>query len=275
MILVTGATGNVGGELVRALADQGEQVRALVRDPARPLPDGVQPTLGDLDKPESMVAALDGVDAVFLLPGYRDMPGLLAAIRQAGARRVVLLSGGSAGGGDMSNAVSAYMIRSETAVRDSGLAWTLLRPMGFMSNTLRWLPQLRAGDVVRDAFGGVAVANIDPFDIAAVAMAGLLDDAHAGQTYTLSGPQALLPADRLRILGEALDRDLRFEGLSNDEARTQMTASMPLEYVEAFFNFYVDGALDESLVVSTVADLLGRPARTFEQWVAAHIDDFR
>lgn len=273
-ILVTGTTGNVGGEVVQALVRGGHQVRALVRDTSRPVPEGAEAVTGDLNKPESMGAALDGVSAAFLLPGYQDMPGLLAEVRRAGVERVVLLSGGSAGGGDMNNAVTRNMTLSEQAVRESGVPWTFLRPSGFMANTLRWLPQLQTGDVVRDAFPNVRVAMIDPYDIGEVAAAALMGG-HAGQVHALSGPEPLLPADRIAILAKVLGRDLRFEGWSDEEARVEMTAAMPVEYVDAFFSFYVDGTLDESKVLPTVQEILGRPPRTFTQWATAHADDFR
>jgi uncharacterized protein YbjT (DUF2867 family) len=276
MFLVTGATGNVGAEVVRALADAGEEVRALTRsDRASALPSGVLAVAGDLNRPDSLSAALAGVRGVFLLPGYEDMEGILAEVRRAEVERVVLLSGSSAASGDTSNAVSAYMIRSEDAVRASGVAFTILRPYGFMSNALRWLEQLKAGDVVREPFADVAVAMIDPYDLAAVAATALLSDGHEGRSYVLSGPEALLPADRVRILGAALGRDLRLEALSDDEARAQMTGQMPVEYVDAFFDFYVEGSLDESQVQPTVQQVLGREPRTFEQWAAAHADAFR
>jgi uncharacterized protein YbjT (DUF2867 family) len=275
MILVTGATGNIGAELVRTLAEAGEPVRALVRSADVALPAGVEPVTGDLDDPASLRPALTGATGLFLLPGYRDMPGLLAEARAAGVERVVLLSGGSAGSGDMTNAVSAYMIRSEQAVRDSGLPATVLRPSGFMSNALRWLPQLQAGDVVRDAFPNVAIAMIDPADIAAVAAAALTTDKHVGQVYRLSGPAPLLPADRVRVLAEVLGRPLTFVGLSDEVARAEMSQQMPAEYVDAFFRFYADGELDESPVLPTVREITGREPRTFEQWARAHADAFR
>lgn len=275
MYLVTGATGNIGAELVRTLAEAGEPVRALVRDPSTALPPGAIAVTGDLNEPASLRPALAGATGVFLLPGYRDMPGLLAEARTAGVQRVVQLSGGSAGSGDLTNAVSAYMIRTEAAVRDSGLPATVLRPSGFMSNALRWLPQLRAGDVVRDAFPNVAIAVIDPADIAAVAAAALTSDDHAGQVYRLSGPAPLLPADRVRVLAEVLDRPLTFVGQSDEEARAEMSQAMPAEYVDAFFRFYADGELDESPVLPTVREVTGREPRTFEQWARAHAHAFR
>ena len=275
MILVTGATGNIGAALVRTLAGAGEPVRALVRDPSAALPAGAQVVTGDLDEPSSLRPALDGATGVFLLPGYRDMPGLLAEARAAGVERVVQLSGGSAGSGDLTNAVSAYMIRSEEAVHESGLPATILRPSGFMSNALRWLPQLQNGDVVRDAFPDVAVAMIDPADIAAVAAAALTTDQHVGQVYRLSGPEPLRPADRVRVLAEVLDRPLTFLGQSDDDARAEMSQAMPAEYVDAFFRFYADGELDESPVLPTVREVTGREPRTFEQWARDHADAFR
>jgi uncharacterized protein YbjT (DUF2867 family) len=276
MILVTGATGNVGAELVVTLHDRGEAVRGLSRGDRPPrLPPGVEAVTGDLDRPDSLGEALHGVRAVFLLPGYEDMAGLLSAIGEAGAQRVVLLSGGSAGSGDMTNAVTAYMIRSESAVRESGLPWTILRPTAFMSNALRWRPQLSTGDVVRGPFATVRTATIDPSDLAAVAAEALVGEGHAGIIYRPSGPEPLVPADQVRILGEALGRELHFEAQTNEEARAEMIQTMPPEYVDAFFDFYVTGTLDESNVTTAVQDVTRRPARTFEQWAKAHSDAFR
>lgn len=278
MFLVAGATGNVGGELVRALAGAGERVRALVRDPGKAaVPAGVEVATGDLNRSASLTEALAGVRGVFLLSGYEDMPGLLAAVRDAGVERVVLLSGSSVLGKDLDNPISQYMLRSEAAVHQSGLGWTVLRPHGFMSNTLQWGEQLRAGDLVRAPFAGVRVSMIDPADIAAVAALALRDGGrgHEGRSYRLTGPESLLPADRVKVLGSVLGRELRFEGQPDAEARAEMTAAMPVEYVDTFFSFYADGTLDESEVLPTVEQLLGRAPRTFEQWAAAHADAFR
>jgi uncharacterized protein YbjT (DUF2867 family) len=277
MILVTGATGNVGGELVRALAGSGEGVRALIRrdaDRAR-LPAGVEGLVGDLDRPETVTAALAGARGLHLLSGYADMPGLLAEARRAGVERVVLQSSSAVPGGDMTNAVARYHIRSEAAVRESGLAWTFLQPNSFMSNTLRWLPQLRGGNVIREAFAEVRVATIDPYDVAAVSAQALTSNGHAGRSYRLSGPESLLPADRVRVLAEVLGRELRFEGLSDAEARAEMSGSMPAEYVDAFFSFFADGTLDESAVLETVQRVTGRKPRSFEHWAVAHAEAFQ
>src|SRR5215469_9765483 len=275
MILVTGATGNVGAEVVAAALAAGAPVRALVRDGGSRLPAGAERAVGDLNQPDSLTGALAGADRVFLMSGYRDAPRFLALARQAGVQRVALLSGGAAVAARVDNPISEYMRDTEQAVRESGLAWTILRPYEFMSNALRWTAQLGRGDVVRAPFAGVPVAVIDPHDIAAVAVAALLGNGHAGQVYRVSGPDQLLPAQRLEILGAALGRSLRLVPQTDDEARKEMLAGMPAEYVDAFFQFYVDGTLDETTVLPTVAEVTGRPPRTFKEWVAAHASQFR
>jgi uncharacterized protein YbjT (DUF2867 family) len=273
VILVTGATGNAGGAVVRALIDAGERVRAVVRDPNQAaLPAGVEPATGNLNEPATLVPHLEGVTAAFLLSGYEGLEQTLANMRRAGVERVVLLSSSSAPAGDETNAVARYHIESERMVRQSGLAWTFLQPNSFMTNTYQWTAQLRQGDVIRAPFADVRVATIDPADIGAVAAVALTSDAGDRRAYRLSGPEALTPADRVKILAEVLGRDLRFEGESNDEARAEMSATMPAEYVDAFFRFFVDGDLDESVVLTTVQDLTGRPPGSFEAWARAHAD---
>jgi uncharacterized protein YbjT (DUF2867 family) len=276
MFFVTGATGNAGGAVVRALVGGGREVRALVREGREAsLPPGAEPVGGDLNDPRTFAGALAGVEGVFLLSGYERLSELLAELRRAGTERVVLLSSSAAPGGDTTNAVARYHIRSEEAVRESGLPWTFLQPNSFMTNTLQWIPQLRQGDVVRAPFADVAIATIDPADIGAVAARALTSNELDGRSLRLSGPEALQPADRVRILGSALGRELRFEAQSNEAARAEMSAAMPLEYVDAFFSFFVDGTVDETTVLPTVREVLGREPGSFEGWVAANADSFR
>lgn len=275
VILVTGATGNVGAELVGALAEAGRPVRALSRaGRADGLPSGVEAVTGDLNRPETVRDALDGVTALFLMPGYGGQRQVLADARDAGVERVVLLSGKSAGTGDTANAVAGYLIDAETAVRESGLAWTFLRPTSFMSNALQLADQIRKGDTVRVPFPDVYTTDIDPYDIARAARSALLSDEFAGRTLELTGPEALLPADRVRVLGEVLGRDLRAVGLTHEETRAELEARMPTPYVDAFFAFFVDGTLDESVVLPTVREVTGRAPRAFADWARAHADAF-
>lgn len=259
MILVTGATGNVGGAVVEGLRAAGEDVRPVSRS-------------GGVDLNDPATVPFEGATAAFFMSGYA--PGLFTAAREAGVERAVLLSGSSAENGDRANAVSRYMMDSEDALKASGLAYTILRPHAFFSNALRWLPQLRKGDVIREAFPTVASSAIDPADIAAVAVKALTNDGHAGETYRLTGPEPLLIADRVRILGEALNRPLRLDPFTDEEARQDMSATMPPEYVDAFMAFYVDGTLDESFVLPTVEDVTGRPPCTFAAWAEEHAHEF-
>jgi uncharacterized protein YbjT (DUF2867 family) len=276
MYLVAGATGNVGGELVRALTGAGEPVRALIRSDAdkAKLPEGVEGFVADLNDSKSLSPALDGVRGAHLLAGYEGLDGLLAEMPSAGVERVVLQSSSAAPTGDLTDAVAKYHILSERAIEESGLAWTFLRPNSFMSNALRWLPQLAAGDVVHDAFPDVPVATIDPYDVAAVSAAALTSGEHDGQAYRLSGPDSLLPAERLAILAKSLGRDLRFEGQSDEEARAEMSENMPAAYVDSFFRVFRGDDIDESTVLPTVREVLGREPRSFEEWAVEHADAF-
>jgi uncharacterized protein YbjT (DUF2867 family) len=273
--LVTGATGTLGGEVLATLAAADLPVRALTRSADHaPFPDGVEAAVGDLDQPDGLADALAGVQGVFLLAGFTDMPGLLERAAAAAMERVVLLSSGAVVGGEESNAITRYNMQSEAAVRGAGLEWTILRPSGFMANALRWLPQLTAGDVVRAPFPEVAVAAIDPADIAAVVALALTDPGRAGAHYRLTGPEPLGPADQVAILADVLGRPLHFQPQPDDEARAEMSTAMPTEYVDAFFRYNADGTYDDSRVDDTVPRLLQRPARRFRQWAEAHADAF-
>jgi uncharacterized protein YbjT (DUF2867 family) len=273
MIVVAGATGNVGREVARQLVEAGVRARALTRDPATAaVPAGAEAVAGDLADPSSLAPALAGAEALFLLSGYA--PEVFAEAEKAGVRRVVLMSGGSAETGDRSNAVARYMIDTEDALRTSGLAWTVVRPRMFMTNAFQWLPQIKAG-VVRAPWPDVPSAVIDPADIAAVAAKALVSTEHEGREYAVTGPEALRPGDRVRILGEVLGREIRYEAQPDDEARAEMLTQMPEQYVDAFFSFYSDGKLDEATVFPTVEEVTGRPPRTFADWARANVERFQ
>jgi uncharacterized protein YbjT (DUF2867 family) len=277
MILVTGPTGHAGSAVVRALLRAGEHVRGLVRrDEARSrLPAGVEAFTGGLDEPRTLRASLEDVRAVFLRSGDRDLAATLAEMTTAGVERIVLLSSSAAPDGDLSNAIARCHVVSERAVRESGLPFTFIQPNAFMSNTFRWIPQLREGDVIRAPFARVPAAMIDPDDVGAVAALALASTGHEGRAYRLSGPESLLPADCVAVLADVLGRELRLDAQTDSDARAELSLTMPPDYVEALFRFYVDGDLDESKVLATVRDLTGRRPRRFEQWAIAHADRFR
>jgi uncharacterized protein YbjT (DUF2867 family) len=269
MIVVTGATGNVGREVVRALADRGVPVRAVARRPdAVPLPSPVEVVAADLATPDAVGPALAGARGLFLL-GTLATPWLLARAGEAGVEHVVVLTSRCVVGGRPDNAVTGMWLDAEAAVRASGVPWTILRPSGFHANALRWLPQLRKGDVVRAPWPGVPIASIDPADIAAVAATALTDlgAGLVGAAPPLSGPEPLTPGDQIATLARVLGRPLRYEPLGDAEARAAMLADgTPAELVDAQFRFFTDGEFDDSPVLDTVRRITGRPPRTFDAW---------
>jgi uncharacterized protein YbjT (DUF2867 family) len=273
-ILVTGASGNAGSAVVAALAAEGLPGRALVRR-AVELPAGIEAVYGDLNQPDTFADSLAGVTGIFLLSGYDRVEELLANAVEAGVRRVALLSSSSIVGKSTDNAVAAYHLAAEQAVIASGLEWTFLRPNSFMSNTLRWLDQLRAGDVVRVQFPEVPISTIHPLDIAEVAVRALVDDGHAGTAYRLTGPVALKPAEQVEILGQALGRNLVARELSREESHQELFASMPAPYAEAIEGFFADGNVDETTVTDAVKTVTGHAARTLQEWTRENAELFR
>ncbi len=273
LIVVLGSTGNVGREIVAAAVAAGHSVRAVSRSGGE-ASDGVEHVVGDMDDAATVAPALVGADALFTLAGYAGLADTLDAARGGSVGRVALLSSSAAPSGSRTNAVARYNLESEDLVAASGLAVTVVRPNAFASNALRWLPQLADGDVVREPFGDVALSVIDPADIAAVVLHGLSADEHAG-TYRVSGPEALTTAQRLAVLAEVTGRPLREEPMTDDEVRAQLTATMPPPYVEAFFEFYRGGLIDETSVQPGVEQALGRPPVPFRVWAEANAEAFR
>ncbi len=185
-ILVTGATGNVGRLVVDELLALGaDDVRALTNDPARAaLPPGVEVAEGYLGRPETLPAALAGVDRMYLAPLIRTNAEVCRMAADAGVRHIVDLAGAK---GDHWQVI-------EDGVEASGVPWTHLEPGEFMHNAHLWAAQIAAGDVVRDTCGDAANAPIDIADIAAVAARILVDGGHVGRSYELTGPESPHPA---------------------------------------------------------------------------------
>lgn len=265
-ILVTGATGNVGRPLVDQLIAAGHRVRALTRDPAvADLPAGVETIAGNISDPASLAKAFDGVRAAHLITFGDDYapltngPEIVALAEAAGVRRVTVLKG------DVTRSPL------EDAVAGSGLEWTFLAPVEFMSNTLEWAEPVAAGGVVRDGFADVRSAMIHDGDIAAVAAAALTGDGHGGQEYWLTGPEALTPPERVRIIAEVLGRDIRFAELTRDQVVAQWRdQGFGAEDIEFFLAMRTDPPVAGYTVLPTVQRVTGRPARTFREWVTEH-----
>jgi len=280
VILVTGATGNVGRHVVPQLLRTGAAVRALARNPdSADLPGNVEVVRGDLSAPDTLDACLNGVDAVFLLwPGLAAdcAPAVLDVMRKH-ARRLVFLS--SLGVRDdlkqQPDPINALHADIEQVIEQSGLEWTFLRPGGFATNTLWWAPQIRAEGVVRWVYGACARASIHEQDIAAVAARVLSSDGHGAAKYLLTGPQSLTQVEQVRIIGEVLGRPLRFEELSPEAMRPQLLTWLPPTVVEGALTYWARLVTEPETVSPAVEEITGAPARTFRQWVIDHAGDFR
>jgi uncharacterized protein YbjT (DUF2867 family) len=276
-ILVTGATGHVGSELVTELLGAGWAVRAMTRRPeALQAAPRLEIVRGDFAEPASLAPALDGVERVFSMsaqplfgaPTPTHDIALAEACRRAGVRRIVKLSALGGGGSDPESPIVRWVRAAEATVTESGAEWTLLRPGRFMTNTLGWAPLIRQGLPVSIPMAFRRMASIDPRDVARVAALALTQDGHAGKAYELSGPESLTPAEELQILSELLGRPLQLNALDGAAARAGMLRyGMP--------EFVVDAILAESnsehgsAVLPTVLELTGTPARRFADWVAA------
>ncbi|MFH8404395.1 NAD(P)H-binding protein [Streptomyces sp. NPDC018019] len=277
MILVVGATGNVGRSLIRALARRGSAVRALSRNPSAVPPlAGVQAVAGDLDDRASLEPALRAVDSVFLATRASRLPDhaqhLVTAAAASGVRRLVLLSSLSVEG-EPPEAIGRWHAAGERAVRESGLSWTMLRAGAFMSNTLEWAAGIRAEGVVKGLYGNVTTAPVAPEDLAEVAARTLTEPGHEGRIHRVTGAHRISAAEQARLIGEALGRPLRFEEVPREAALEHFRWCGPDAAVT--LDALRDSAAPWARAGDAVRELTGRPARTFQDWLTGHVDDFR
>ncbi|MER6911253.1 NAD(P)H-binding protein [Streptomyces sp. NPDC000594] len=269
--LVTGATGTVGRQIVRELLERGHSVRALTRDPeAADLPSVVEVVRGDLTEPDALGDALDGVTGAHLItfggPYFTPLetgPRLVGLAEAAGVRRITVLHGGGPS-------------PLEDAVRASGLDWTVLMPVEFMANALEWAEPVRTGDEIREPFVDRLSAMVHEADIGAVAAVALTEDGHAGETYVLTGPEALTIADKAERLAAARGRAIALVELSEAAAIERWReAGQTQDVIDFLLSVYRDTPPEGRTVSGTVERVTGRPARTFAAWAREHADAFR
>ncbi|WP_280413949.1 NmrA family NAD(P)-binding protein [Nocardia carnea] len=266
-ILVTGATGNTGRHVVAELLGRGQPVRALTRDTQRAaalLPSGVEIVAGTHTEPGTLEAALDGVTGLHITvtAGVAETgPELVRRAVAAGVERITILWGG-------------YVGPAETAVAESGVAWTRLEPQEFMSNALTWRESIRGEGVVREPFD-LPSAVVHEGDLGAVAALALTEEGHAGRAYNLNGPEALTTSTRVDILSAALGRHIAFQQIGGEAAVGRMlregVSRADAEYV---VGWHADPPAEARIPDGTVERLLGRPARTFADWVTEHKDRY-
>ncbi|WP_373559111.1 NAD(P)H-binding protein [Streptomyces sp. SA15] len=272
MILVTGATGTIGSEVVRLLAARGEKVRALTRHPAKArIQPGVEVVRGDYLDPGSLEAAMSGATAAFLVgvpgPDTRHDEDLVAAAGAAGVGRLVKLSAIATGDPGVGPS-GTWHVAGERAVRESGAEWVVLRPSSFASNTLSWAEAIRAGTPVPNMTGDGPQGVIDPRDVSEVAVRVLLDGQLAGRTYTLTGPETISVPGQTAVLAGVLGRPVTTRDLSPEETREHLLAwglgAAQAEGILAGSAFVRRGG--NAVVTDDVRQVLGRTARTYREW---------
>ncbi|MFC8448131.1 SDR family oxidoreductase [Kitasatospora sp. NPDC057223] len=277
MILVTGATGNVGGALLKELQAYGAgPLRGLTRDAARAeFPEGVEAVEGDFAEAASLRPALEGVRSLFLVSRLGPDADIIDAARQAGVEHVTLVSSITVqthphlGPADENLAV-------ERLLKDSGMAWTILRPTQFASNALMWAGRIRERQTVRMPYADIGLPTIHPADIASVARVALTEPGHRGRTYALTGPERVSARQQVESIAEVLGRKVDFAETGREETRARMAAVFGAEAADAVLDV-TGGDVNEALlrVRDTVAQVTGSAARPFRQWASENAAAFR
>jgi uncharacterized protein YbjT (DUF2867 family) len=285
MILITGATGTTGREVVEELRRLGAKgVRALVRDPARAdfvREAGFETIAGDFDRPETLDAALEGVERALLLTPpsmqtFEHQRAFVEAAARAGVRHVVKLSAFGADAG-APEGFGKWHGQAEELLKASGLAWTMLRPNFFMQNLLGQAKQIASDGVIAQAVGDGRASFIDTRDIAAVAARTLTEEGHAGQTYILTGPEALSYTEVAAKLSEATGREIKYVSVPPAQFReTALAAGLPewlVSGLERLNELFVSG---EAAQVTDAVRRVGRKEpTTFDQFARDHAEDFK
>jgi uncharacterized protein YbjT (DUF2867 family) len=281
MYLITGATGNIGRGVVEQLHEQGHDVRALVRDPSRAelLPAGIDIAVGDLDDAGSVVAALRGVESVFLLhagAGTTQTQTMIDAVRDVGVNRIVLLSSIGARLRPVPM-IGSILAAREDLLRASGLDVTYLRPNGLMSNALAWADGIRENNRVVDPTDPGRQPVVDPDDIARVAALVLTQDGHVGHGYILNGPEALTAREQVETLSDVLGHSIDFVAVTPEQvAKEAIESGTPAQLAGALQNLNeLFRAGRAGVIADDIENLTGVAPRTFRDWCERHADKFR
>lgn len=277
MILVTGATGNIGSALLRELRAAGAgPLRGLTRDIARAaFPEGVEAVAGDFARTASLKPALEGVRSLFLVSRVGSDAEIIEAARQAGVEHVVLVSSITVQTHPHLGP-AAENLAVEQLLKDSGMAWTILRPTQFASNALWWAGTIGEHETVRVPYADTGLPTIHPADIASVARVALTEPGHRQRTYALTGPERITARQQVGAIAAVLGREVPFAEISRQEAHRQMAAFLGDEAADAVLDVTGGDVNDELLTVrDTVSRITGAPGRTFEQWAAENAAAFR
>jgi uncharacterized protein YbjT (DUF2867 family) len=287
MILVIGATGKVGQELVRQLSAARAPFRALVRSAGRAetvREVGGDAVVGDLADEAAARAALAGVEKLFLLTSsLPDQPQtearIVAAAKSAGVRHVVKLS--SSGADAVKPPLFLRLHRdAERHIEASGLDWTFLRPNFFMQNYLDYADTIRTQGVIVAPAGAGRHADVDARDVGEVAARVLTEEGHEGRAYELTGPEAHAFSDVARRIAMITGREVRFVDLSPEEGRRSLVAAGETEWsanawIEILAWFQEgSGTTNGSAVSVGVEEILDRAPRSLDQFIRANLKAF-
>lgn len=278
-VLVTGATGNVGRNVVDLLLRAGVRVRATSRNPEKlNLPAEVDVRKADLAEPATFVDTLAGVDKVFLYAQPSGIEGVVEVAKAAGVKHAVLLSSQAAADSDPDNWIARWHRAAEDAIERSGLSWTFVRPGPFATNSLQWAQSIKDGQPVRLTYAQSYLSSIHERDMAEVSVCALSQEGHEGANYHIGGGDSLTQVEQLGLIGQAIGREIAFEDVTGDDARAELhqrfgPAATP-GIIETRIRYYLQFLDGPHEVDRTVEDVIGRPARTFAEWALDHKADF-
>jgi len=283
MILLTGATGNIGTELVKLLVAKGVSLRVISRDEKKvaQLDSRIERIIGDLHEVSVVQRALQGIDKLFMIPILFDPNHevdrlLINGARRAGVGHIVLVSSGAVRLG-ATNSIGALHREKELFIEETGIPWTFLRPGGFMSNALRfWADTIKSQAKVFNPTGEGKTAPISPYDIAAVAAVALTNTGHGGNLYDLTGPELLSTSDQVSILSKVVGKPIQCIDIPIEVAAEGMSSNgVPKPLVESLSQLWRLVRNNEyPFQTSEVERLTGNPAQTFETWCQEHRSAF-
>jgi uncharacterized protein YbjT (DUF2867 family) len=280
MILITGATGNIGRELIPFLLQAGQPIRVFVRDGRKVahLDACVERAVGDLDKPETLLPAVQGVEGIFLVTfETRQDINVIEAAKRAGVKHIVKLSTLEAT--DHKIQVGKWHYEREQLIRASGLDWTFLRPGMFMSNSIDWWAASIKGQNSVFFPGGKKgkVAPVDPRDVAKIAAGALTQPKHNGQAYELTGAELFTIGEMVQVISRVLGKPIQYVDIPPIAAKLFMLKTgMDKTLVNALMEMLKSLRKNEGAVITdTVQRVTGQVPRTFEDWCREHIQAFQ